>query len=52
MKEWAGVDPDNGNPLWYMDEKDANDNLTGKRHKHLNTAQCQFADPLFRQIVR
>ena len=31
MKEWAGVDPDNGNPLWYMDEKDANDNLTGKR---------------------
>lgn len=31
MKEWAGVDPDNGNPLWYMDEKDANDNLTGRR---------------------
>ena len=31
MKEWAGVDPDNGNPLWYMDEKDANDKLTGKR---------------------
>ena len=31
MKEWAGVDPDNGNPLWYMDEVDANDNPTGKR---------------------
>lgn len=20
MKEWAGVDPDNGDPLWYMDD--------------------------------
>ena len=24
MIEWAGVDPENGDPLWYMDEKDAN----------------------------
>ena len=25
LKEWAGVDPDNGDPLWYMWDKDAND---------------------------
>ena len=31
MKEWAGVDPDNGKPLWYADELDADDNPTGKR---------------------
>ena len=31
MIEWAGVDPENGDPLWYMDEKDANKNPTGRR---------------------
>ena len=31
MQEWAGVDPSNGNPLWYKDETDANGNLTGKK---------------------
>ena len=29
--EWAGVDPANGDPLWYQDELDANGNPTGKR---------------------
>jgi hypothetical protein len=24
MIEWAGVDPENGDPLWYMDEEDEN----------------------------
>lgn len=31
MKEWAGVDPENGDPLWYMDVLDANGNPTGER---------------------
>ncbi|MEJ7768355.1 MAG: TonB-dependent receptor [Chitinophagaceae bacterium] len=30
MPTWAGVDPANGDPLWYADEKDANGNPTGK----------------------
>ena len=30
MIEWAGVDPENGDPLWYMDEKDANGKVTGR----------------------
>ncbi len=31
LKEWAGVDKTNGNPLWYMNEKDADGNLTGEK---------------------
>ena len=31
MREWAGVDQENGNPLWYKDVLDANDNPTGER---------------------
>ena len=31
MIEWAGIDPENGDPLWYKDEVDANKNPTGKR---------------------
>lgn len=30
LKEWAGVDPANGDPLWYMDVKDENGNVTGR----------------------
>lgn len=30
MREWAGVDPENGDPLWYMDEVDENGNVTGR----------------------
>ena len=26
LKEWAGVNPDNGEPLWYMNQKDENGN--------------------------
>ena len=29
-KEWAGVDPENGNPLWYMDILDKDDNGVGR----------------------
>ncbi|MGD8748406.1 MAG: TonB-dependent receptor, partial [Balneolaceae bacterium] len=28
MKEWAGVDPDNGDPLWYMDTGSGNRTTT------------------------
>jgi hypothetical protein len=31
LKEWAGVDPSNGDPLWYKDVKDENGNPTGER---------------------
>ncbi|MFZ4261849.1 SusC/RagA family TonB-linked outer membrane protein [Sphingobacterium sp. HJSM2_6] len=30
MKEWAGVNPDNGLPLWYKVEKDADGNETAR----------------------
>ena len=30
MKQWAGVDPENGDPLWYKNVKDANDKITGR----------------------
>lgn len=30
LKDWAGVDPQTGSPLWYMDEKDAEGNVIGK----------------------
>ena len=30
MQEWAGVDPANGNPLWFKDIVDADGNVTGK----------------------
>ena len=29
-KEWAGGDPENGNPLWYMDILDKDDNVVGR----------------------
>lgn len=30
MKKWAGVDPENGDPLWYKNVKDANNKITGR----------------------
>lgn len=30
-KEWAGVDPENGDPLWYMDILDKDENVIGRR---------------------
>lgn len=30
LREWAGVDPDNGDPLWYKDVKDGQGNVTGR----------------------
>ena len=31
LPEWAGVDPQDGSPLWYKDELDAGGNPTGKK---------------------
>lgn len=30
LREWAGVNPENGDPLWYKDIKDAQDNVIGR----------------------
>ena len=30
LREWAGVNPENGDPLWYKDVKDAQGNITGR----------------------
>jgi TonB-linked SusC/RagA family outer membrane protein len=30
IKEWAGVNPENGKALWYKDETDENGNVTGR----------------------
>lgn len=30
LKDWAGVNPANGDPLWYMDVRDAAGNITGR----------------------
>ena len=30
LREWAGVDPANGDPLWYKNVKDAQGNITGR----------------------
>ena len=31
LREYAGVNPDNGESLWYIDEKDADGNVTGRK---------------------
>jgi TonB-linked SusC/RagA family outer membrane protein len=33
LKEWAGVNPDNGDPLWYCDESTGINDVTGKKMK-------------------
>ena len=30
LREWAGVDSDNGDPLWYKNVKDEQGNITGR----------------------
>ena len=30
LREWAGVNPENGDPLWYKDVKDAQNNVIGR----------------------
>lgn len=30
LREWVGVDPDNGDPLWYKNVKDEQGNITGR----------------------
>ena len=30
LKEWAGVNPENGAPMWYKDTKDSEGNVTGR----------------------
>ena len=41
MQEWAGVDPVNGDPLWYMDVTDDKGNPTGERTQPIHTLKLQ-----------
>lgn len=41
LREWAGVNPDNGDPLWYKDVKDAQGNVTGRTTTN-NYAQADY----------
>ena len=42
MREWAGVDPDNGDPLWYVDVVDANGNVTGRETTNNYAAATRY----------
>lgn len=41
LREWAGVNPDNGDPLWFKDVKDAQGNVTGRTTTN-NYAQADY----------
>lgn len=51
LKEWAGVDTETGAPLWYMDEKDANGNVTGRTttssYSKASYYKCGTSNPKF-----
>ena len=44
IREWAGVDPQNGNPLWYKNTYDANDNgvITGRTKTNVYADADQY----------
>ncbi|MBB2150069.1 SusC/RagA family TonB-linked outer membrane protein [Pedobacter gandavensis] len=42
MEEWAGVDPKNGDPLWYMTKTDANGVASRVTTNNLDNADRQF----------
>lgn len=42
MREWAGVDPNNGDPLWYVTKQDANGNSYKATTNNYNTADRNF----------
>lgn len=41
LREWAGVNSDNGDPLWFKDVKDAQGNVTGRTTTN-NYAQADY----------
>ena len=42
IAEWAGVNPDNGLPQWYADEKDADGKVTGKKIVNTYAAATRY----------
>lgn len=47
MKEWAGVDPDNGDPLWYVCDEDGNHIGTTNNYNEATEHVVGKATPLF-----
>lgn len=44
LPEWAGVDPETGAPMWYMDDKDGN-KVTTTNYGQAKYYQCGTANP-------
>lgn len=45
LKEWAGVNPENGNPMWYKNIYDEQKNIIGKEKTEIyNNADFYFVD--------
>lgn len=44
LRKWAGVDPDTGDPLWYVDEKDADGNVIGQRVTSDYSSATRYAE--------
>lgn len=44
MKEWAGVNPDNGAPMWYVEDEDGNKETTSNYSKATYT-KCGNSSP-------
>lgn len=42
MREWAGVNPADGSPLWWKDVKDANGNITGRETTSSYNSATQY----------
>ena len=47
MKEWAGVDPDNGDPLWYVCDEDGNHIGTTNNYNEATEHVVGKATPMF-----
>jgi TonB-dependent starch-binding outer membrane protein SusC len=45
MREWAGVDPDNGDPLWYMDDGNGGRTTTNTWNEATEYSQDANAQP-------
>ncbi len=44
MQQWAGVDPDTGKPMWYMDDQDGN-KVTTTEYSKASYYKCGKASP-------
>lgn len=42
MREWAGVNPEDGSPQWWKDVKDADGNITGREKTGSYSAATQY----------